>query len=125
MGYAAYIHCDIMGTLFSKDAAEIAASHQYLKAYAIDCALTPFLFCFIGYFNGCERTLFVMLQGIIGAFGIRVPVVFLMSSLPCTIMIHIGLATTFSTVVQITLCLIMYSYIRKKRKVQEELKETI
>ena len=125
MGYAAFFHGDIMGTVFSKDAAVIAASHQYLKAYAIDCALTPFLFCFIGYFNGCERTLFVMLQGIIGAFGIRVPVVFLMSSLPGTNLFHIGLATPCSTVVQITMCLIMYRYIRKKRKVQEELKDTI
>jgi len=66
-----------------------------------------------------------MLQGIIGAFGIRVPVVFLMSSLPGTNLFHIGLATPCSTVVQITMCLIMYRYIRKKRKVQEELKETI
>ena len=32
------------------DAAVAAASHSYLKAYAIDCMLTPFLFCFMGYY---------------------------------------------------------------------------
>lgn len=55
------------------------ASHSYLKAYAIDCMLTPFLFCFTGYYNGCEKTLFVMIQGIIGAFFVRIPVAYLMS----------------------------------------------
>ena len=54
-----------------------------------------------------------MLQGIIGA------------RVPGTNLFHIGLATPCSTVVQITMCLIMYRYIRKRRKVQEELKETI
>ena len=47
---------DLMAALFSADAAVIAAAHSYLKAYAIDCLLTSFLFCFIGYFNGREKT---------------------------------------------------------------------
>lgn len=114
MGYAAFFHGDIMGMVFSKDMEVVAASHNYLKAYAIDCILTPFLFCFVGYFNGREKTLFVMLQGIIGAFGVRVPVVFLMSMLQGVTLFHIGLATPCSTVVQITMCLIMYRRIRKK-----------
>jgi hypothetical protein len=29
---------------------------------------------FIGYFNGCGRTRVMMLQGMIGAFGVRIPV---------------------------------------------------
>lgn len=41
-----------------------------------------FLFCFIGYFNGREKTLFVMLQGLIGAFGVRIPIVWLVSRHP-------------------------------------------
>ena len=60
-----FFHGDLMAALFSSDAAVIAAAHSYLKAYAIDCLLTSFLFCFIGYFNGREKTLFVMLQGLI------------------------------------------------------------
>lgn len=118
MGYAAFFHGDIMGMVFSKDMEVVAASHNYLKAYAIDCILTPFLFCFVGYFNGREKTLFVMLQGIIGAFGVRVPVVFLMSMLQGVTLFHIGLATPCSTVVQITMCLIMYRRIRKKTALQ-------
>ena len=43
-------------------------AHDYLKAYSIDCLLTAVLFCFVGYFNGCGKTIFVIIQGIIGAF---------------------------------------------------------
>ena len=74
MAWLAFFHGDALSLLFAKDAAVAAASHSYLKAYAIDCMLTPFLFCFMGYYNGCEKTLFVMIQGVIGAFGVRIPI---------------------------------------------------
>lgn len=57
----------------------IAAAWDYLKAYAVDCLLTSFLFCFIGYFNGCGQTFFVIIQGFVGAFCRRLPVALLMS----------------------------------------------
>ena len=79
MVWLAFFHGDALSLLFAKDAAVAAASHSYLKAYAIDCMLTPFLFCFMGYYNGCEKTLFVMIQGIIGAFGVRIPIAYLVS----------------------------------------------
>ena len=62
MAWLAFFHGDTLSLLFAKDAAVAAASHSYLKAYAIDCMLTPFLFCFMGYYNGCEKTLFVMIR---------------------------------------------------------------
>lgn len=74
MCFVTFLHGDLLSSVFSKDPDVITASHSYLKAYAIDCLLTPFLFCFTGYFNGCEQTFFVMLQGIIGAFCVRIPV---------------------------------------------------
>ena len=99
---------DLLSGIFSKDAAVIAASADYLKAYAIDCLLTCFLFCFIGYFNGLGLTRFVMVQGIVGAFLVRIPVAFLMSREVPVSMFHIGLATPCSTVLQVILCLICF-----------------
>ena len=99
---------DLLSGVFSKDAAVIAASAEYLKAYAIDCLLTCFLFCFIGYFNGVGRTKFVMVQGIVGAFLVRIPVAFLMSREEPVSMFHIGLATPCSTVLQVLLCLLCF-----------------
>ena len=106
IGYFAFFHGDLLAGIFvsGKDPAVIAAAAEYLKAYAIDCLFTSFLFCLIGYFNGCGKTTFVMVQGIIGAFGVRVPVSFLMSRRVPVSLFHIGLATPCSSIVQILLC---------------------
>ena len=105
---------DLLSGIFSKDAAVIAASADYLKAYAIDCLLTCFLFCFIGYFNGLGLTRFVMIQGIVGAFLVRIPVAFLMSREVPVSMFHIGLATPCSTVLQVILCLICFFWANRR-----------
>lgn len=98
----------------------ITAAHSYLKAYAIDCLLTSVLFCFIGYFNGCKHTIFVMIQGVAGAFFVRIPVVYLMSRMDEATLFLIGLGTPVSSAVQIILCLAALLYFRKKEKNKEE-----
>lgn len=95
---------DLLAGIFSSDGAVITAAADYLKAYAIDCLLTCFLFCFIGFFNGLGMTRFVMIQGIAGAFCIRVPVSFFMAGREPVSLFRIGLATPCSTAVQIVLC---------------------
>ena len=114
MFFLAFFHGDMLSAIFDNNKAVVTASHSYLKAYGIDCLLTAFLFCFMGYFNGCEKTIFVMLQGIAGAFLVRVPVCFYMSSLPDTDLFLIGLATPASSLVQILLSLAMFFYMENK-----------
>lgn len=105
LAYLSFFHGDILASIFAgDDTAVIAAGADYLKAYAVDTVLTPFLFCFIGYFNGWGRTRFVLIQGIVGAFFVRIPVSFLMSRWTPVTLFHIGLATPCSTIVQIVLC---------------------
>ena len=104
MGWAAFFHGDLLAGLFAEDTAVIGAAWEYLKAYAIDCLLTSFLFCFVGYFNGHGQTVFVMVQGFVGALGVRMPVAFLMSRMSPGSLFHLGLSTPASTVVQILLC---------------------
>lgn len=110
MGILAFFGGSYLAGIFSNDVKVIAAAHEYLKAYAIDCLLTAMLFCFIGYFNGCEKTMFVMVQGIVGAFCIRVPLVSLFSKIGNGSLFIIGLATPSSSVVQIILCIIAFVY---------------
>ena len=105
---------DLLSAVFSGDPEVITASADYLKAYAIDCLLTCFLFCFIGFFNGLGMTRFVMVQGIVGAFLVRIPVAFLMSREVPVSLFHVGLATPCSTVLQVTLCLICFAISGKK-----------
>ena len=116
MSWAAYFHGDLLGAIFSRDASVIAASWDYLRAYAVDTLLVSFLFCFIGYFNGCSCTTFVMLQGLIGAFGVRIPVSWFISRQSWSNLFRIGLATPCSTIVQIILCTVFFLWLRKRQK---------
>lgn len=99
-----FFHGDLLAGIFSNDVAAVADAWSYLKAYAIDCLLTCFLFCFIGYYNGIEKTKFVMVQGICGAFCVRIPVAFLMQHFGNGSLFLIGLSTPCSTVLQIIMC---------------------
>lgn len=114
MFYTAFFHGDLLAGIFSNDEIVVLAAADYLKAYAIDCLLTCFLFCFMGFYNGMEYTRFVMIQGIIGAFAVRVPVSFIMSRLEPVSLFHIGLATPCSTLLQITLCFGCFFYMKRK-----------
>lgn len=114
MGTLALLGGSVLSAVFSREPMVIAASHQYLKAYAIDCLLTAVLFCFIGYFNGCGRTVFVMVQGVVGAFCVRIPAVYLISQMEHITLFHIGLATPLSSVVQIFLCIGAYHLYRRR-----------
>lgn len=119
MGWAAFFHGDLLAGLFAEDTAVIGAAWEYLKAYAIDCLLTSFLFCFVGYFNGHGQTVFVMVQGFAGALGVRMPVAFLMSRMSPGSLFHLGLSTPASTVVQILLCGVWF--LRQNRQMSERL----
>lgn len=113
MFYSAFFHGDMLSGIFANDADVIAASWDYLRAYAIDCLFTCFLFCFIGFFNGMEYTRFVMIQGIVGAFLVRIPVSYFMSKQDPVSLFHIGLATPCSTIIQITMCFICLMVLKK------------
>ena len=111
MGSIAFFAGDLLSGVFSEEEAVIKYAHDYLKAYAIDCLLTAILFCFIGYFNGCGKTIFVMVQGVVGAFCVRIPAVFLISRMEGATLFHIGLGTPISSVAQIVLCVVAYRFI--------------
>jgi len=116
IGYISFFHGELLAGIFAKDASIIAPAAEYLKAYAIDCLLTAFLFCFIGYFNGCGCTTFVMIQGIVGGICLRLPISWLMSRIVPVSLFRIGLATPISTFVQIILCWSYFFIMERKRK---------
>ena len=105
---------DLLASIFSSDEAVILAAADYLKAYAIDCMFTAIFFCYTGFYNG--RTRFVMLQGIIGAFGVRVPVSYFMSLRPNPSLFEIGLVTPMSSIVQLILCLGFMAILKRREK---------
>ena len=114
IGYLSFFHGDILAGIFSDDEAVIVQAASYLKSYAIDCLFTSFLFCFIGYFCGLGSTVFVMIQGLVGAFCVRIPVSYFVSRIPNVELFYIGLATPSSTIVQIALCLVYFVVVNRK-----------
>lgn len=114
MFYITFFHGNLLSGIFSKDEAVILAAWDYMKAYGIDCLFTAIMFSMVGYFNGCGRTTFVMIQGIIGAFCVRIPVSFIMSKLEPVSLFNVGLATPMSTFVQIILCISYFVYLSNK-----------
>lgn len=115
ISYFSFFHGSVLCRIFSKDPLVVEAGFQYLKAYAIDTLLTSFIFCFFGYFNGCGHTTFVMIQGLIGAFAVRIPVSIFMSRLQPTSLFMVGLATPASSFVQLVLCMMFFVVISKKK----------
>ena len=63
---------DLRSAIFSSEGNVFVYAHGHFEAYAIDCLLTALLFCFVGYFNGCGKTVFVIVQGVVGAFCVRI-----------------------------------------------------
>lgn len=116
MFWLSFFHGDILSMIFTKDPETIVQAFDYLKAYGIDTLLTCFLFCFIGYFNGCGKTLFVMVQGLVGAFLVRIPVSYIMSQTAEPTLFKIGLATPCSTIVQIILCVVCFCILLNREK---------
>ncbi|MBR5684268.1 MAG: MATE family efflux transporter [Ruminococcus sp.] len=120
MFFITFFRGDLLAGIFSPEADTVKAAWDYLKAYAIDCLNTCFLFCFIGYYNGIEKTKFVMLQGICGAFLVRIPFAFLMQKIGNCSLFLIGMAIPCSTVLQIAMCFTAYFYFNSKRTLKYE-----
>ena len=110
---------DLLAAIFTHDAGVIALAATYLKAYAIDCILVCPLFNLLGFFNGCGRTTFVMLQGLVQSFAVRLPLAVIFSQLPNTSLFLIGLAYPIASVFGIVLCLIYFKMGRWKRGLAE------
>lgn len=115
--FLSFFRGDLLAGFFTNDPAVIGVAADYMKAYAIDCLLTSFMFCFNGYFSGCGHTAFVMAHGIGSAFLIRIPVSYIMSRQVPVNIFHIGLATPCATIIQCFLCFGYFVYIHKKGKV--------
>lgn len=103
-----------LSSLFTKDAEVIVQSADFLRGFSADCILTCILFSSIGYFNGCGKSIPVMLQGITSAFCIRIPVSVFISRLPNTNLTLMGMATPVTTVYGIIFFIICFLWMKKR-----------
>lgn len=99
---------DLLAAVFAKDPQSIVKAFEYLRGLAPEAFLTCILFSFMGYFNGHSHSGFVMVQGLIQSFLIRLPMSWYMSMREGASLTGIGLAVPVSTMVGICLCWLYY-----------------
>ena len=106
---------DLLAGIFTTDAAVIQRGYEYLKGFAPETIMTAFLFSMIGYFNGNNRTVWVMTQGMIQTLLIRLPFAYVMSIQPDASLTMIGLAAPVSTTVGVVMCAVYYWHMNHKK----------
>lgn len=114
IGVFAFFKGDLLASLFTGDSAAIDQAAAYLKGFAPEAVVTSVLFSFMGYFNGHEKTLFVMAQGLAQTFIVRLPVSFFMSIQPNATLTMIGIAAPAATVFGICINLVYYRRFRRQ-----------
>ena len=107
---------DMLTGFFSTETAVIQNGYDYLKGFALETLVTAVLFSMIGYFNGNNKTVWVMTQGLIQTLLVRLPLAYFMSIQPNASLTKIGLAAPVSTTVGILLNVGFYLYLNKKEK---------
>ena len=70
----------------------------------------------VGYFNGNDKTLWVMAQGLIQTLLVRLPFAYIMSIQPNASLTMIGLAAPVSTMVGIVLNVGFYLYLNHRER---------
>ena len=107
---------DLLACFFSTDAAVIACVFAYRKDVAPETIVTAVMFSMVGYFNGNQKTLWVMMQGLIQTLLVRLPLAYFMSIQPNASLTKIGLAAPASTAFGILLNVGFYIYLNHQQK---------
>ncbi len=118
LAYFSFFHGAELSTLFIKgsETAVLNASAEFLKATSIECFVLSVAYCFIGYFNGIGKTTFVMVQGILSIFLVKLPYAWFASTRPEPSLFQIGMSTAWAAVFTLLLCLWYYIHCDRKDK---------
>ena len=105
---------DVLAGLFSTDAEVVRRGFEYLRGFAPETIVTAVLFSMVGYFNGSNQTLWVMIQGLIQTLLVRLPLAYYMSIQPNASLTKIGISAPVATVVGIVLNIGCFLYLNRR-----------
>lgn len=111
-----YFKGNLVARLFTTDQEVIEQAASYLRGFSLEPIVTTILFSYIGYYNGHSQTVFVMLQGLIQTFLVRLPVSYFMSIQPNASLASIGFAAPAATIFAILLNTAYFIYYSKNLK---------
>ena len=107
---------NLLTGIFTTDAGVVQKGYEYLKGFAPETIVTAILFSMIGYFNGHDQTVWVMIQGLVQTLLVRLPLAYLMSIQSNASLTKIGLAAPAATLFGIILNVIFYIWNSRKEK---------
>jgi len=79
----------------------------------------------VGFFNGYEKTVWVMIQGLVQTLLVRLPLAYVMSIQPHASLTKIGLAAPVATCFGIVLNVIFYLIFTRKMEWERKNKELL
>lgn len=114
MTAAAFFGGQFLASLFTDNVAYQMKAAEYLQGFSLEAIVTSILFSFIGYYNGHNQTLFVMLQGMAQSFLVRLPMAYVMSHLMPDSLVYIGAAAPVATVFGIVINMVYFLYFSRR-----------
>lgn len=111
---------DILTSVFTTDTAVIQKGADYLRGFAPETIVTAIMFSMVGFFNGYEKTVWVMTQGLIQTLLVRLPLAYVMSIQLNASLTKIALAAPIATCCGILLNVMFYFIFFKKQTCQME-----
>ena len=105
---------DVLTSVFTTDAGVIQKGTEYLRGFAPETIVTAILFSMVGFFNGYEKTVWVMIQGLVQTLLVRLPLAYVMSIQPHASLTKIGMAAPVATCFGIVLNVIFYLIFTRK-----------
>lgn len=107
---------DLLTAVFTAESDVIKNGFDYLKGFAPETIVTAVLFSMVGYYNGSNHTIWVMIQGLVQTLLVRLPLAYIMSIQPDASLTGIGLSAPIATSVGIILNIGYFIYLEKHKK---------
>lgn len=101
-------------SLFTTDPPVITAGGQYIRGYIWDCLFAGIHFSFSGYFCAYGRSEISFLHNICAILIMRIPGVYLMSTLFPDTLFPMGLATVGGSILSIIICVVAFIYLKRR-----------
>ena len=108
---------DLLASIFTTEKAVIQNGYDYLKGFALETIVTAILFSMIGYFNGHDKTIWVMAQGLIQTLLVRLPLAYYMSIQTDASLTKIGFAAPAATIFGILLNVVYLIFLKYKKRI--------
>lgn len=105
---------DLLTGIFTTEESVIQRGYDYLKGFAPECLVTAILFSMMGFFNGHDKTVFVMAQALVQTLLVRLPLAYIMSIQPNASLTSIGLAAPIASAVGVVLNVGYFLWLKKK-----------